>query len=70
MADDADNAAEHIERDLAYRLSIRKEVPRPTNGHCLYCDEPVEVNVRFCCKDCCKDWDEEQAIRAKQFKRN
>ena len=56
MSDIFDIASENeeIARDKA--LKFRKpEGPKPT-GKCLWCDEPLEGDRRWCDKDCRDRW--------------
>lgn len=68
MSNEADIADREQEASLAealYRAS--KAAPKLKYvGRCYYCDEFVPPPKDFCCEDCRKDWDEEQAIRKKQ----
>lgn len=67
MADEADKAEEHMERELAMRIRAASQAkPIQTTGHCLFCGEDVVDGVRFCSTDCAGDWDREQLIRKKQ----
>jgi len=59
MPDDADNAQDHVERELAVALRIRRPVPAPT-GCCLWCDEPAPGRA-YCSSECRED--AEQAAR-------
>jgi len=60
MPDDADNAQDHVERELAVALRIRRPVPNPT-GRCHWCDETVAPGRAYCGPECRED--AEQAAR-------
>lgn len=58
MADQFDQASdrEMLERDIALAEARKsKQVIEPT-GVCLECGEPVQGDMRWCCKDCRDDW--------------
>ncbi|MDP2263272.1 MAG: hypothetical protein Q8K24_08950 [Hydrogenophaga sp.] len=57
MADVADLAEEHIEREAPYLLAAcHRPVPRVAAGQCLYCDAEAP-GLRFCDADCRADWE-------------
>ena len=57
--DEADRAAQEVERELAEARRLRKPAgPAPT-GRCLYCDEVVAEQHRWCSIDCREDWEKE-----------
>jgi hypothetical protein len=67
MADEADKANDHMERELAIRIKAARAVKTPeTTGSCFFCGEDVGQGVRFCSKDCADDWERENEIRRKQ----
>ena len=56
MADMFDLASEREEMDRTIALRVRKpEGPKPT-GRCLWCDEPVDDERRWCGFDCMSEW--------------
>ena len=58
MADDADLAAEHVEREAPYLLrASRKPVGPQPNGRCHWCDEVIDDDLRFCGPLCRDDWE-------------
>lgn len=59
MADDIDRAQNEVDRSLAEALRKRRPAgPAPT-GHCLYCDEPVDEDHRWCSIECREGWERE-----------
>ncbi len=66
MADEADKANDHMERELAIRIKAARSVKAvETTGHCFFCGEDVGAGVRFCSKDCADDYERERTIRDK-----
>jgi hypothetical protein len=56
MADEADVANDHIEMELAMRISAaRRIVAVPQSTTCLNCEDPVSGGKRYCSKDCQED---------------
>jgi predicted nucleic acid-binding Zn ribbon protein len=67
VADEADKANDHMERELALRIRAARSVQAvDTTGACFFCGEDVGSGVRFCSKDCADDWEREHEIRRKQ----
>lgn len=62
MSDEADNAQECIERDIENALRKPREQGPQATGHCLNCDTPVAVGVRWCDHDCMSDWSKRRAL--------
>jgi hypothetical protein len=62
MADEADLANAHIERELAASLRFRRPTLVPC-GCCHYCNEDVHPGNLFCNSECAGDWEHEQAAR-------
>lgn len=65
MADDADRAAEVIERFEAAAIAA---IPATTKallpvGQCYYCSKEVEGDLTFCDRDCRDDWEHERRRR-------
>ena len=57
MSDIFDIASENEELARDKALKFRKpEGPKPT-GKCLWCDEPLEGDRRWCDKDCLDRWE-------------
>lgn len=58
MADEADLAQDHIEREDAFRKKYRdaSKLEVDPTGECLNCYEPVGYGARWCDKDCQEDW--------------
>ena len=63
VADDADNAQDHIERENVGQLERAKKPTGPVaNGMCHWCEELVADNLRWCPGTSCRDlWDREEA---------
>lgn len=56
MADDVDFAQSLQERVLAKTLLNYSKTPEiPFSGFCLFCEEPIEKNRRYCDSDCRED---------------
>lgn len=56
MADEADVANDHIEKELAMRISAARRITLvPQSTTCLNCDDPVSGGRRYCSKDCQED---------------
>jgi len=60
MADIADRAADHIERESAGLLAKRKPVGPAACGACHFCGEEVRGEARFCDADCRDGYEREQ----------
>lgn len=61
MADEADIAAEHLERAMGLILRRRAEAgPEPT-GRCLWCGAPLRRPLRWCDAECRDDWEKNHA---------
>ncbi|MCX8016388.1 MAG: hypothetical protein N2690_00595 [Rhodocyclaceae bacterium] len=59
--DEADIAAERIEREMASLLALRRHTgPAPT-GACLWCGEPLAHPLRWCDEACRHDWERRHA---------
>lgn len=57
--DEADRASQEVERELAEAMRLRRPAgPAPT-GRCLYCDEIVEDQRRWCSIECREGWEKE-----------
>lgn len=57
--DEADRAAQEVERELAEAMRKRRAPgPAPT-GRCLYCDEVVDDQHRWCSVECREGWEKE-----------
>lgn len=64
MADDVDLTSERAEREHETLLrACRKPEGPPPNGHCHYCDEPVEASLRYCSVECRDDDEREKRLR-------
>jgi hypothetical protein len=57
MADVTDRADDEIELNLAEALRARRPVGPAPKGVCLYCDEVVEDQRRWCNADCRGEWE-------------
>ena len=56
MADDADNAQDHIERENVGQLERTKKPSGPVaNGLCHWCEEIVADHLRGCPGTSCRD---------------
>ena len=65
MSDEADDANDHIEREMAQRiLAARRVRPAPKSTHCLNCGEPIKAG-RYCGIECKED----DEARLKHLKR-
>jgi len=58
MADDADIVASNAEFTAAVNRykSQKPTINASPTGRCLYCDEPVPENHRWCYASCRDDW--------------
>lgn len=64
MADEADLAQEHIEREMALILAARRKSDAPeATGECHWCTEAVTNARRFCDADCRDAWQRSRAAR-------
>lgn len=66
MADPADLAQEHIEREQANFLAQRKPIGEKACGACHFCGEEVHGVALFCDTDCAQDYEREQTLLARQ----
>lgn len=63
MADEADIAGAHEERNIAQCIRTNRKPLGPVpNGRCHWCDEIVPDEARFCDTDCRDDWQREQNL--------
>ena len=60
IADPIDRAAAETEATLAHALTFRKPTGPLANGFCHCCGAPLALPRRWCDKDCCHDWEQEQ----------
>lgn len=60
MADIADKAAEHIERESAGLLAQRRPIGPVANGFCHWCEATVAAALRWCDADCRNDYERDQ----------
>lgn len=60
MADIADKANDHIERENAGLLAKRLPTGPAACGACHFCGEEVHGEARFCDADCRDDYEREQ----------
>lgn len=58
MSDDIDRAQNEVERSLGEALRARKVVGPVATGRCLYCDEIVDDEQRWCDSQCRDEWQE------------
>ena len=63
MADEIDKAQEL--NDLYLRAALQKQQQQSTvtpsgTGRCLYCDEPIPLDRRWCDASCRDGWEKEQ----------
>lgn len=67
MADDADNAQDHMERENAGFLTRALKPPGPqATGWCLWCDERLQYGLRWCKGTDCRDqFDKDEAAYAR-----
>lgn len=57
--DEADRASQEVERELAEAMRKRRPAgPQPT-GRCLYCEEIVPDQHRWCSVECREGWEQE-----------
>lgn len=61
MADLADKANDHIERERQNMLAQRKPSAPVASGVCLYCQCQVPRGLRWCDSNCRDDWEKEQS---------
>ena len=58
MADEADMAQAHMEREEEMRRRLRESCPPPEkiyHTECNWCGDPTEDGARYCSKDCASD---------------
>jgi hypothetical protein len=60
MADIADVANETLELELAGALRARRPEGPAFTGFCLFCNEPMGKNMRWCDSECRDAWQDEQ----------
>jgi hypothetical protein len=60
VADIADKAGDHIERESVGLLAQRKPAGPTACGACHYCGEDVRGEARWCDSDCRDDWEKDQ----------
>jgi hypothetical protein len=65
MADEADRAQDQEAANLAQALKRRRKTLQAT-GACHYCGEHVAKGFIFCDVECGREYEREQAIRARQ----
>lgn len=68
--DNIDRAQQELE---AYATLVKppdanKKEAKPT-GFCLYCGERIPKGQRWCDAECHADWEAEQRVRRRQYKR-
>lgn len=56
MADDADRAAEQMQRDIDAAVKRRRVEGPEGTGFCLACGAVVEDRKRWCDAECRDDW--------------
>ena len=62
--DDADLSQDRAEREAPYLLAASRKPEDPTaTGRCLYCDEIVADDQRWCDTDCRDGWVREEKLR-------
>jgi len=63
VADEADNAQDHIEREnVGFLTRGLKPIGPIANGMCHWCEELVADNLRWCPGGACRDlWEKEHA---------
>jgi hypothetical protein len=64
MSDNLDIASEREELARTFAQAVRKPVGPVATGRCLYCDEIVGDEQRWCDVECAKDWEKLQARRS------
>lgn len=63
-SDISDQATQHEERFLEAAIhKARKVVTLKATGFCLFCDDPAEVDKRFCSVECRDDWQHAQRMK-------
>lgn len=69
MSDMLDRASdlEALQRDLAIKQVREQKAPKPT-GRCKYCNAEL-ISGLFCDKWCAEDYESEEIIKKRQFKR-
>lgn len=63
MADEIDLANDQAERNLALSIRMRRPVGPAATGHCLFCDEVVADDHRWCGIECREGWEKEARRR-------
>jgi len=61
MADDADIAADLMEREMELMLRHRAETGPHHTGYCLWCGARLRSPLRWCDADCRDDWERNHA---------
>lgn len=60
IADDSDLIVDMFTRAAIKEAS--KDLYIQADGHCLFCDEAIAPDLRFCDRHCRDDWDAEQRM--------
>ena len=63
--DVADEANEHIEREMQARMATHRGQELAPTGACLFCDEPLAHPLRFCDTSCRDGHDALQRARSR-----
>jgi len=64
MSDIADASDQLIETFTTAAIAhARRDTHLHSDGHCAFCDEPVEIGLLFCDRDCRDDYEKQQRIR-------
>jgi hypothetical protein len=57
MSDDIDRAQNEVERSLGEALRVKKPVGPVATGRCLFCDEILDDESRWCDSGCRDAWE-------------
>jgi hypothetical protein len=57
MSDDIDRAQNEVERSLGEALRVKKPVGPVATGRCLFCDEILDDENRWCDSGCRDAWE-------------
>jgi len=66
VADEVDITAERQAREEKYLLAAARRPAGPVStGYCLYCEDVVGDEVRWCSTECRNEWEREAALKKK-----
>jgi len=66
MADEADQAQQFEQLQLAQSLSFRRDDGLPRRGQCYNCGSPLQQDALFCDSECEQDFQRLRRMRAQR----